>query len=584
MRNTMKSGGLAGALALVLLAGAARGQTALGDGRGLEKDLRVGGDSGGLRPRANFMNEVRARNALVTGNAANGQSLQINSPYSAPDDFRGNLSTDDLFTFRRDSLGSTAGYYRGTQGLAYQNAFTTGLPHARTDIVTRLDTYGAGSELPRAGTTVRQASQPPHPRPPSVDSAAPKLEQQEVNPSPLSSSLSAQAAAPVGTLRSTGAFASTLNLTPAVVGFQESEQGAVERVTASSLLGVRVLEQKPKYTPAQLEQLTNRQLAEKPPETKPDAATGPDMSAQNQDLSARTPAFRTSYDDLKSRLTTIEQKPAESATPGQLPAGVHAPNEKAEPTAKPKEAEPTPEERLQRLRERLQEGKEKPKIEPGLKPGEKPGEKAAPQKPEVKPSGAGAGAKDKFPLAGLDDETLEIIRKAGGDTKSYTTGEATSLFEKHVRTGEEELAKGHYFDAEERFARALAMKPGDVTVQAARLNAQIGAGLYLSAATNLRQLFEQHPEVIGVHYKDATMPSAARISALMDEFHDNLIKARKDQMPVPEESALLLAYVGYQTGNADAVKEGLTALKKGPSGGIDQLIPVLEGVWLGKEK
>ena len=32
-----------------------------------------------------------------------------------------------------------------------------------------------------------------------------------------------------------------------------------------------------------------------------------------------------------------------------------------------------------------------------------------------------------------------------------------------------------------------------------------------------------------------------------------------------------------------AINEGLTALRKGPSGNTDPLLPVLEGVWLSKE-
>src|SRR5262249_16673638 len=80
---------------------AALGQNALGTGRGFERDIRVGGT--GNAPRADMRDELRMRNALVTGNVSGGKSLQIARPYADADDFRAALGTDQLFRFRRDS-------------------------------------------------------------------------------------------------------------------------------------------------------------------------------------------------------------------------------------------------------------------------------------------------------------------------------------------------------------------------------------------------------------------------------------------------------------------------------------------------
>jgi hypothetical protein len=188
--------------------------------------------------------------------------------------------------------------------------------------------------------------------------------------------------------------------------------------------------------------------------------------------------------------------------------------------------------------------------------------------------------KRKKALAGLDEETLNVIKKGGGEANRYTSGTPGSLFDVHVREGEEALAKGRYFDAEERFARALAMRPGDVTVMAARLNSQIGAGLYLSAAVNLRQLMETHPEIIGVRYTGSAMPAPARLTGLKDELKRTLDKAAADQAGTPEETALLLAYIGFQVNDRDSVRTGLDTLARSPSGARDPLIPVLRRIWL----
>jgi hypothetical protein len=581
-RLRAKWAGAAGVLALIAGAAPALGQNALGDGRALERDLRQYGQGEqptGNAPRPNFMNEVRARNAAVTGNAPNGRSLMINSPYSDPNDFRGHLGSADLFSFQRDSQASAAPYH-GTQ---YQN--TTAFAHGLWKPATRLDTYGAASELPKTGANVRGQLPPPSRQRPNPDSATP-----QPSPSPLSTGGTEAGAAvtsPVGTLRSAGAFTSTVELNPALVGFREEAGGELTRVTASSLLGVR--------TVGKNARMTERQEAEKGPEKNAMAAMGLDASNPGPSTSAGSTTFRTTYDDLKDRLTATGAGPAPGTTTPEttVPAG-QQPGKPAAKETKPgaegTSAQPTWEERINRIRQRLEKGKGKTIEKPsGAEPAQP--EKAKGPTPGAQPaepgSPAGAGAepekKNPYAMAGMDEETLEIIRKAGGEAKSYTAGTPGSLFDVHLKAGEDELSKGNYFDAEERFARALAMRPNDATVQAARLNAQIGAGLYVSAATNLRMLYSQHPEVIGVHYAGATMPTENRIKAMMEELRGNIAKAKRDGMPPSEESGLLLAYVGYQKHDAAAIREGLHALHASRDGASDPLIPLLEGVWLGKE-
>jgi hypothetical protein len=592
--------------ALVLMAGAAPtlGQTALGDGRTLEKDLRVGGPgevSTGLLQRPNFNNIVKARNAAVTGNAANGQSLMIPRPYSAPEDFRGVLGTDTLFRFQRDSLNSSA-YMHPLYQQSGPNRYQ-GLWQAPAPVVTRLDTFGAGTELPRAGNIIRSAAAPPHARVNINPDIAPEATI-SIPPSTVNGKDTGELITnPVGTLRSFSASTATTELNPAVVGYTRSARG-VQSVTASSLLGVR------QTTPNKYVRPTERQEAEQPPAKSAMDAMGLNAASEGPKLSATNQQqFRTSYDDLSDRLAAsgvVVTPPSTTATPGGVqPAGAQAPEKilpagvrppevtKEKPKAAAEEAKaPTWQERIERLRVRLEKGKEKAakgQPEEGLTREQAKAQDLTQPKPQSEPGKGDAGAapkgsKDKKKsLTALDDETLAILRKAGGEAKTYTTGTPGSLFESHLKAGEEDLAQGHYFDAEERFARALSMHPGDATVQAARLNAQIGAGLYLSAATNLRQLYQQHPEVIGVHYTGKTMPSAERLKLMIEEMRQNISKAKKENQPTPDEAGLLLAYVGYQTSDEGAVREGLAALRESKDGSTDPLVPILEGVWVGKD-
>jgi hypothetical protein len=566
------------ATALVLLAGAAPAlsQNALGDGRGLERDLRVGGGvaGGGNFARPDFMREVRARNALVTGNAGAGQSLRINPGYTAPDEFRGNLGSDDLFSFRRDSIQSAPGF-RGTQGLQYQSAYSIG--NSSAPVLTRLGQFGTGSEVPRSGFTPRNQFDAPRAR-----TDDPNLARSRFGNEVGDQSASLYTPSAVSTMRSTGAFTSTIGLSPAMVGTTQSASG-IDRFAASSLLGVRNMNLQP-VEDLPDNRLTARELADRNAEQpRANSAAGPDLRSSAAVSSAASPAFRTAYDDLRMRLDRVPGAVAPTPTPEdrETPPRVN-------PATDPKANVPDWERRINELRERLREGApeepaEKPVVAPVVPKAGTPADLDRLQK-ESDDARAKRAADDrdkrKKLLAGLDDETLEVIKKGGGEANRYTSGTPGSLFDVHVREGENALAKGRYFDAEERFARALAMRPGDVTVMAARLNSQIGAGLYLSAAVNLRQLMETHPEVMGVRYTGGAMPAPARLKSLKEELTRTLEKAAADKGHVPEESALLLSYIGFQTNDRQSIRTGLDTLARAPSGNRDPLIPVLRRVWL----
>ena len=110
-------------LALLALAGSlasvtpgALAQNALGDGRALDANLQQGaGRQNAPGRNSNFAEEVRFRNAIVTGNAPGGMSFRGEAGYLSSDDFRAPLGSDNLFSFQRDSLYSAS--RRGIRGV-----------------------------------------------------------------------------------------------------------------------------------------------------------------------------------------------------------------------------------------------------------------------------------------------------------------------------------------------------------------------------------------------------------------------------------------------------------------------------------
>jgi hypothetical protein len=594
----MRTTGMIAAAAGLALAPAAFGQYFLGDGTGLQRT--------GVRESAprDLREELRLRNAVVTGNATGGRSLQIAAPYADAGEFRAALGTDSLFRFRRDSFGAGMGVgWRGSESIQYQYAFTTGNTRDVSGAVSRL---GGGLEDIRPAAP---STSPFRQRPPTYSS------------SPADEEGSDTIAPRLGTLRSTAAFSSTRSLSPAVVGLRQGRD-RVERVTASSLLGVRSDPLVADITTGLLVDpdtaaANARRSGAGPRPTSP-AGAGATPATQRQDL-----AVKTAYDDLVTRMTerfTRDATPtaAPGTTPAQSPDQAPGQAPDATPGARPGSG-PIPE---------TPGGLFRPAPTPGTTPGATPGGTAP------TPPGAGQTTPSADPLAqpawvenlrslrnrlrdrglvkgdltradqadlaadrsarvaGVDRALIDAIRDAGGEIDSFLKGSANpgDLYADHVQNGERLLGEGQYFDAEERFVRALAMRPGDVVSMLGRLHAQIGGGLYMSAAVNLRVLFVDHPELVGVRYRGSTLPSAERLATVKGELAEMLtLSESRRGLPTPE-AALLLAYVGFQTGDEPAMARGLGAIAREhaaraavegqPAPEPDPLEDLLRGVWL----
>ncbi len=188
----------------------------------------------------------------------------------------------------------------------------------------------------------------------------------------------------------------------------------------------------------------------------------------------------------------------------------------------------------------------------------------------------GDGAQD----SGISNEALELIRSAGGlaDNLIVGTGEGFDPYANHVRQAQDLLTAGQYFDAEERFTRALSIRSNDVSAQVGRVHAQLGAGMYVSASMNLRSLVGSNPEITGVRYGPALLPETKRISDIVRVLRNNTNK--QGASALKQESALLLAYLGAQTGDRSLTREGLDLFEVNASTSDRRLGNLLRGVWL----
>lgn len=92
----------------------AAGQSALGDGRQLDANPLVGSD--GRNPQG-FTPDFRSRNMLITGNVIGGRGFQDTVGYTAAEDFRGELGSDDLFSFQAGAAWSNPALFAAGQTL-----------------------------------------------------------------------------------------------------------------------------------------------------------------------------------------------------------------------------------------------------------------------------------------------------------------------------------------------------------------------------------------------------------------------------------------------------------------------------------
>jgi hypothetical protein len=563
---------LAALLALAAGTLPAAAQNALGDGRGLEKET-----GNAPRPTRSFRDEVRLRNAIVTGNAPDGKSFRGDVGYRAEGEFLGELGSNDQFAFRRDSsLGNAVarGQIRGTDALRYQFQYSGGDSSSR-EYNPFISRDGSGSATaPRYDDSSR-------PRPNSFFQT------------PGS-----------GTLRSTAAFQLGRALSPTPLGERYRADGSITSVTASGLRGVV-------YTTSTFEPDSRRanDLI-----TRPTDPTRPADSARPGEAVRPGEAQRasTAYEDLRERLDRLPSPAPETGTdrpsntptntPSNTPGDASAPNTNPSTNTDPKadaQAAADWKTRLAQIRKALREEQDAADA-PDPRKSSRDQAKRSPADQARSEATRGRSTNDSSNASPEADsrarrtssETFNAIRAAGVSVDNLVSplndnSDRKDPFAQHMRGGQTALAAGRYFDAEEQFAHATDLRSDDPSATIGRLHAQLGAGMYRSAALNLRQIAINHPETLGMTYKGVLLPKPERLASIKTDLSDLI------QPPTPElldfalkrEAGLLLAYLGFQTGERPLIERGLRAMQSTAErlGTTDQALgDLLRGVWLGE--
>ena len=518
---------LTAAVLLCVCSMPASAQNANGSGNKLDRSNQKG--SGGVNtPVQNDLQQsLMLRNAIVTGNAADGMSFRGNVGYVADREFRGELGSDDLFSFRRDSLysGISGLGIRGTDALQYQFAMTTG-SRPPSSIAGSL-AISRDSFLPTvAGTGVQSnAISPTDGQIRRVDPA----DQQDIE------------GAGLWRLRSASGYLTDKSLASSYVGTINTGQGTAYDVTASPLEGVRVFDPasvSPDSGLLRPQNLTGTQnLVERLTPNTSAAIDADGMTGHEKILSSLRDSYGQQTTTEPSDL--VKQMLDQNAKLSEYIQGIKStiePLELEDPDSQTPETEPVDDEDLS-PRERL--------------------------------------LKD-FESMNIDPAVIEAMRQSSAtvdELVAQTNPAERNYYAIHLNKGHKSMTDGNYFDAEARFALALSIKPGDPTASIARAHAQIGAGLTMSAATNLRETFTLNPTMITAHYAPGLIPPDSRLREMVPRLQSLAagpgLRAR--------QSALVLAYVGFQLRDEAIIKEGLDRLELETE---DRLAAILRLVWL----
>jgi hypothetical protein len=546
--------------AVLCVAGLALGQNALGDGRALDRNTIIGG-TGANEPTRDYLAEFRFRNALVTGNVPGGMGFRGATGYGLEYDFRQRVGSDDLFSFRRDSFtsGLAGTGIRGTEALQYQFALTVGNAPPR-NLRGSLLTSRTGDRLPAVSATA----------PMQVGDGTTDLreataeEAGRFEPGTLLS------------LRSISAFTADRSLGPTMLQMGEDGEGQTQGLVASPLRGLaRELLLGDSESDAQAGQ---RQPG--------DQEAGEEDQAEPRDRFGRLPSGRIDIagdvrarlaEDFESRSGGVaqrregEQSDPSDAAPGREgaagepgPAGTDARAGMGMETGDPFMA------RLGELQRVLRDGL--------LVEGGAAGETGASEGAAQAPSERVLAER----IQGWDQLVTTLKTGVGTVEVPSPKLDRASAYDLHIERAQTMMRQGQYFEAEQRFTMALATRPGDAIASIGRVHAQIGAGLDLSAAVNLRNFLIEHPEFVAARYQDGMLPTEDRLESASRRLRAQL--ADRDGPAPMRESALLLAYVSFQRGDVVSLALGLERLAEGRAGQRDAIVPLLRAVWQDGER
>lgn len=498
----------------------------------LDANLQVG--SGGYNAPA-VTPDYRLRNLLITGNVAGGRGFRGSVGYGSDTDFRGSLGSEELFSFRAASAYSD---------LTYVLSAPTASPLITGQNFGLLEARRASS-----GTTINRLNDVGL-RLPDLTIVENTLDRALATMSDLS-----------GVTRESA---------PLAIGELRDREGNALRVSASTLRGVQVDALATDVTAIGLSLYDGARLMQDAVAGRLHAPVGapfridPDTLFRDFDEETpRIPGLSTPTDPLaqrraaslpegyegvlsgvRDRLRQLGVNPDDPRSPGQRVTDELSITQRWLASGALPDAVPT---------DPLAAGADDPsgthaeQLPPGVRP----------DRPEER------------------NITLRAELLRHGVQVDQLAGTGDSRFVEVMADGESQLRQGEFFFAERRFTRALRLQPNHPLATAGLANAQVGAGLYLAAAYTLRELYMRHPEMIDVRYHAALLPDRTRMERMIESLSERLHVDRGGG-----HAALVLAFLGKQTGDEAAIRRGLEALRRANEG--DLLVTLLEAVWLGE--
>jgi tetratricopeptide (TPR) repeat protein len=156
-----------------------------------------------------------------------------------------------------------------------------------------------------------------------------------------------------------------------------------------------------------------------------------------------------------------------------------------------------------------------------------------------------------------------VIKRPGGETTP-----ADVL----LKRAEASLKDGRYLDAVEAYQLALQQDPANGLALVGKSHAELGAGMYQSAANDLKFAFTRNPQMVSVKYEMDNFIPAARQEFL---FKDLATLATTKEMG--NMGSFLLTYLDYQTGRDAELKTELQRWGDQPN--HDSWQTVLQKAW-----
>lgn len=540
LRFAAIAAGLTGGL-FTLGAPTARAQDALGAGDALDANLSIDGTSN--IPSVDTTQAFRVRNLLVTGNVAGGREFRESVGYTAAEDFRGALGSDDIFRFQADSAYSAPNY------VLYKDQLT--------DI--RIGQDLGTLEFRRASTV-------------------PNIQGSPFNSRVYDSSRELGAAS----LR-LDRLISDVSLSQEIERASESRPMAVAMNAegqpivpmATSILGLQTLPLEDVRRSAGMSVLDRARMLQEQQQMPP----GTQQTVE---------PYNMKFADLLSNENRVQPQSAETRIDNKDSSYEVLMREVAQRYAG---VEQLTTDKLSELDTHFTDLKnylrgDLPATEPGeTLPGEVPldTQPSDPLLPSTQVPDDAQPADPTNPVPVVVDPTRGVIPtldsfgialRHGQVITTYATGN-DDRFTELVKQAEESLAAGEYFWAERRFQRALRFQQNHPLATAGRGHAQLGAGLYLPAALTLKFVLARYPELIDLRYSPSLLPPDIRLGQNIEA-----VRERVDQGVDGADMGFLLAYIGHQTGNRTLVEEGLSSFEEHEPN--DRLLPLLKSVWLGE--